>query len=185
MSEFPPKSEVEAKKERFLVELSDFIVEAGQYTWAADAPKVETPQRPGFKELTYQRDKWEYRDSYAGYYMAPGSSVVYYKGRPIWYMTYGGAGQTEGHFDQAKGTYNFLRRALLQPSPLFPVRGPRKYIEEESVKAYGFDYEGNLLEGSWWEWINENNQQTFSQRGDVSIIIDKDENRKPIYPWDL
>lgn len=30
-----------------------------------------------------------------------------------------------------------------------------------------------------------NHTIVFSQRGDVGLIIDKDENYNPVYPWDL
>lgn len=185
MSEQLPSHEFEAIKEQFLENLGEFIIEAGKNGWAAEAPKVETPQRPGFKELAYQRDEWEYRDSYAGYYMGPGSSVVYYKERPVWYMSYGGQGQDQRYYDLAKATYVFLRKALMHPHPKLPVRGPLSYENPESNKMYWFDFEGDLSCGSWSELILDNHVQVFSQRGDVGLIIDKDENRNPIYPWDL
>jgi hypothetical protein len=185
MSEILSDPELEVRKEQFVARLADFLIEAGQNGWAAEAPKVDNPQRPGFKELVYQREDWKYRDSYAGYYMAPGSSVIYYKERPVWYMTYGGRGQSQEHFALAKVTYDFLRNALMQPEPRFPVRGLLRYAEDENRKYYRFNYKGDLSEGSWTESIDINHRLVFSQRGDVGLIIDKDEDRNPIYPWDL
>jgi hypothetical protein len=185
MSEFSPLPEHETTKERWLGELAKFIVEAGKNGWAAEAPKVEDPQRPGFKELAYQNGNWEYRDSYAGYYMGPGSSVVYFKSKPVWYMSYGGPGQSEEHYDKAKETYAFLRTALMIPDPNFPVRGPMSYQGDDGNKIYWFDYQGNLAEGSWTEMILFDHQEVFKQRGEAGLIIDKDSNRQPIYPWVL
>ncbi len=185
MSELTPNPETEQRKELFLANLSDFIIEAGQNGWGADAPLVEDPQRPGFKEIAYERGEWEYRDSYAGYYMAPGSSVVYYKQRPVWYMTYGGEGQNPEFYEKAKSTYAFLRRALMQPDIRFPVRGPLVFKEDDGRKMYWLDYQGDLEMGAWTETILFDHKKLFGQRGDVGIIIDKDDSRSPVYPWDL
>jgi len=186
MSEFVPSLEHEVAQERWLGDLANFIVEAGRNGWAAEAPKVEKPQRPGFKELSYKKDEWEYRDSYAGYYMGPGSSVVYFKDKPVWYMSYGGSGQNQRYYDMAKETYVFLRKALMQPDPNFPVRGPKVLWDgDESQKKYTFNYDGDLACGNWSEWITEKGVYTFQQQGEVSLIIDKDESRQPIFPWNL
>ncbi len=187
MSEIGHLPEQEAKREVFLAELTAFIIEAGQNGWAAGAPKIENPQRPGFKELTYQSENgdWEYRDSYAGYYMAPGSSVVYFRERPVWYMTYGGEGQLPEFYDQAKETYAFLRRALMEPDLRFPVRGPLVHREDNDRRLYWFDFNGDLEQGSWTESVLFDHVRIFGQRGDVGLIIDKGKNRDPLFPWDL
>ncbi len=185
MSEAGSKPEQEVRKEQWLGQLADFIIEAGHHGWAAEAPKVEAPQRPGFKELAYERGEWVYRDSYAGYYMGPGSSVVYFRDKPVWYMSYGGDGQRPEFYDKAKETYAFLRRALMQPEPDLPIRGPRSLQEDDGRKVYWFDYKGTLANASWNEMILLDHLQVFGQRGEVGLIIDKDENRLPVYPWDL
>lgn len=79
----------DSKREQWLADLSHFIVEANLNTWAADGAEVE-PQRPGYKELEYQDGLWRLRDSYTGYFRAPGMTTVYYKGSPAWTMMYGG-----------------------------------------------------------------------------------------------
>ena len=204
MSEFPSSPESEARKEQWLADLEAFIIKAGQNGWAAEATRVEDPQRPGFKELAYENGDWEYRDSYAGYYMAPGSSVVYYKDKPVWYMTYGGSGQAPEHFHKSKETYAFLRKALLEPSPDLPIRGPAYYFEATDKKTgeirqdwsfaedstvtkrqYSFRFEGDLGLAKWSEWISEDGLYTFEQHGDVGLIIDKDQNRHSVLPWEL
>lgn len=180
-----PGHEIESNREQFMAELLDFVVEAGQHGWAAESKREERPQRPNFKELVYERGEWQYRDSYTGYFMAPGTSLVYYKQRPVWCMTYGGTGQEPTHFDQAKETYAFLRNALMQPEPAFPVRGPSRFEDEQTGAYYRFHYSGDLADGSWNESIDFSGIPVFSQRGDVGIIIDKDDDRNPVYPWDL
>src|SRR3989344_9310709 len=100
-------AELEAK-DQWLGQLSSFIVEANRNTWAAEGAEV-SPERPGYKELEYRRGAWKLRDSYTGYFRAPGMTTVYYKDTPVWTMAYGGHGQTERHEASAKGTFNFLK----------------------------------------------------------------------------
>lgn len=191
--------EGEAKKEAWLKNLADFIVIANGKTWAADGSEV-TPQRPGYKELVWpypegqmtEQDKeeyknwedWELRDSYTGYFRAPGMTTVYFKGKPAWTMQYGGHGQTEGYEDKVKGTFEFLRRALMRIPSELPLRGPKLYEEEN--KKYEFEMlEGNIEDGLWREKITEDGEMTFTQTGLNGIVINKDANRQPVSPWDL
>jgi len=118
---------------------------ANTRTWAADGAEV-SPERPGYKELQFpypnmsEKDAeaykgwedWRLRDSYTGYFRAPGMTTVYYKGQPAWTMQFGGHGQTEGYEDRAKQTFNFLKAALMKVSPELPFRGPKKYSEGNS-----------------------------------------------------
>ncbi len=191
--------EQELRKAEWFRRLTTFIITANKKTWASDGPEV-TPQRPGYKELVWpypedqmsEQDKeeykgyedWELRDSYTGYFRAPGMTTVYYKGKPAWTMQYGGHGQTERQEDKVKGTFEFLRRALMRVPPELPLRGPKLYEEEN--KRYEFEMlEGNIEEGLWREKIIEDGEVTFTQTGLTGIIINKDVNRLPINPWDL
>lgn len=187
----------EARKEEWLKDLANFIVEANGQTWAADGAEVD-PERPGYKELQYAKGDWRLRDSYTGYFRAPGMTTVYYKGKPAWTMQYGGHGQTEGYEDKAKETFNFLRRALMKVSPDLPFRGPEEYIEGEQRygndvhvkgaghKQYVFEMvDGDIEEGLWFESIVEDGTQTFKQTGILGLVIHKDENGKPIQPWNI
>jgi len=72
-----------------LKELAKFLVKAKMGTYAADGAEV-SPQRPEFKELEFIEGDWEYRDSYAGFFFAPGQEVVRYKRKPVWIMSYHG-----------------------------------------------------------------------------------------------
>src|SRR3989344_4726064 len=90
----------ELRREAWLEDLANFIVEANGQTWAADGAEVD-PERPGYKELEFTKGDWRYRDSYTGYFRAPGMTTVYYKGQPAWTMAFGGHGQTEGFEDRA------------------------------------------------------------------------------------
>src|SRR3990167_1280855 len=189
--------EQEAKKEAWLKNLADFIVIANGKTWAADGAEVD-PQRPGYKELQWPYpnmteedakaykgwEDWLLRDSYTGYFRAPGMTTVYYKGQPAWTMQYGGHGQTENYYGKVRQTFEFLKHALMKVSSELPIRGPREYVEGN--KRYEFEMlEGDLEDGLWKERITEDGTQTFTQAGLVGIAIQKNPDRQPINPWDL
>lgn len=173
--------EEEARKEAWLSELRGFIVEANRNTWAADAGEVE-PQRPGYKELEYKNGLWLLRDSYTGYFRAPGMTTVYYKDTPAWNMQYGGHGMTEGYEDRAKPTYQFLRAALMQVPPELPLRGAEHYEEGDFIYKFKL-LDGDITDCLWREEITEGGVMTFTQTGLAGVIIHRDTNRKPLLPW--
>jgi len=113
-----------------LDELAKFLVKAKTQTYAGDGKEVPA-QRPGFKELEFIEGDWEYRDSYSGFFFAPGQEVVRYKVKPVWAMAYSG-GMNEkyhGDVDFAKKTFGFLKEALKQVHESRPFRGP-EYFEQ-------------------------------------------------------
>ena len=181
------------RESAWLRELSEFIVEANRNTWAADAPKIEDPQRPGYKELEYEKGDWLLRDSYTGYFKAPGMTTVYHKGRPAWTMVYGGEGMVEEHIHRTKEVFQFLKKALMQVSADLPIRGPVKFEEERleyefierEMADWGFDF--HIEEFSWIESIRDTviQETLFSQDGFGGIVIHKGENGDPIYPWEF
>lgn len=168
-------------KGKWLGELAGFIVEANQNTWAADGAEVK-PERPGYKELEYKKDFWRLRDSYTGYFRAPGMTTVYYKDQPSWIMAYGGHGQTDGYEDRAKQTFEFLRAALMKVTPELPFRGPERY--EKGNNLYTFQMlGGDITDGLWREEIRESGILTFTQTGLVGVVIHRDPNKQPVLPW--
>ncbi len=173
----------EIRKEEWLKQLANFIVKANGQTWAADGAEVDS-QRPGYKELEYSNGDWRLRDSYTGYFRAPGMTTVYYKDMPAWTMSYGGHGQTEGFENKAKETFDFLRSALKQVSPELPFRGSE--LHEEGDRKYTFKLiNGDITDALWKEEIHEGGQLTFTQTGIAGIVIHKDVNRQPQLPWNL
>lgn len=177
-----PNPKQETSKEQWFEELSEFIVEANRNTWATDGGEVD-PQRPGYKELEYIRGNWLLRDSYTGYFRAPGMTTVYKDKRPVWTMAYAGHGQTEDQYDQVKTTFSFLKEALMAVSPSLPIRGPEEYVNGD--KRYTFNLlEGDMTDGLWKEEITECGIVTFKQSGLVGVVINKTPERQPVYPWD-
>ena len=183
MTETDKTIENETRRQEWLRDLSSFVVEANMNTWAADGVEVN-PQRPGYKELEYKNGIWLLRDSYTGYFRAPGMTTVYYKDIPAWTMAFGGHGQTEGFEDRAKETFNFLKRALKLVSPELPFRGPESY--EEDSKKYTFKHiEGDITDALWHEEIMEEGERTFAQTGIAGIVIHRTPERKPQMPWEI
>ncbi len=197
-NEHPLNTEAE-RKETWLNQLANFIVIANGKTWVADGAEVGS-QRPGYKELQwpYPEDKmteqdkkdyqgwedWKLRDSYTGYFRAPGMTTVYYKGQPAWTMQYGGHGQTEGYEDRAKETFNFLKAALMKVSPELPFRGPKQYSEGNSEYTFQL-LSGDITDCLWREEIRENGDLTFTQTGLAGIVIHRDGNKQPHLPWNI
>lgn len=124
-------------------QLFEFIDKAGKATWAGGGKEVSTPERPGFKELVYEKGNFAYRDSYTGHYRSWGMEVVRFKGEPVWISAYGG-GMIEGYEELAEKTFEFLGSALGKDGGDFQsFRGPHK-----------------LHLGDW--------AYTYSQQGDVN-----------------
>ncbi|HUD04465.1 MAG TPA: DUF5680 domain-containing protein [Patescibacteria group bacterium] len=181
-SERAVSPEEATRKEAWLKDLANFIVEANGQTWAAGGGEV-APERPGYKELEYRKGVWRLRDSYTGYFRAPGMTTIYYKDVPAWTMAFGGHGQTEGSEEGVKETFAFLKEALMHVTPNLPFRGPREYVVGN--KRYEFELlgEGDMEDCSWKERIIEDGVNTFNQTGICGIVINRDANRQPQLPW--
>lgn len=170
-------------KDRWLRALAAFLVEGHKRCWAGDGAE-ETPMFPGMKCLYHKSHEWEYRDSYSGYFRAPGSTFISFRDVPVWNMSYFGQGQMPGQEPFAKPTYAFLKRALLQATPALPYRGPSEYRED------GWTYRFQMLHGDLEDFLaKENvfkgNASVFSQTIGGGIIIGRDQDRNPVRPWEL
>jgi hypothetical protein len=173
------------EQRQWLEELVGFIGEANKKTWAGNGAEVppDKVQRQGYKELEYQRGRWILRDSYVGYFRAPGMTTVYHREKPVWTMSYGGTGQRRGKEDLVKPTFEFLKRALLQAPSKLPLRGPREL--SEAGWQYQFISRGDITDFMGAEQIFFQGTQVFEQVVLGGIIIDIDDQGKPVYPWNL
>ncbi len=192
MREAAPRPEQENRKEQWLAELSDFLAESYEHGWASGAEKITDPET-GEKTLVYARDDWQYVDTYSGYFAAPGETKVFYKDRHVWSMSYGGDGQSPEHYGEVRETFEFLKEALQAFDPMLPLRGPVLYADESNTWEYACDVKGDVDNATWVEEVSKwtgnpgegEIEVYFSQVGTCGIIIDKDENYNPIYPWDI
>lgn len=90
-----------------LTKLYEFIDKAGKATYAGGGKYVE-PERTGFKELTFAKGDFFYRDRYAGFYRSCGTEVVRWKSKPVWSSLYGGgmvAGADTRRFTISENVY--------------------------------------------------------------------------------
>jgi len=159
-------------KQFTLEELAKFLVKAKTNTYAAGGKEI-APQRPGFKELEFSEGDWKYRDSYAGFYFAPGQEIVRFKEQPIWTMAYSGGMLPEhhGHQDLAKLTFAFLKKALMLVKESKPFRGPDKF--DEAGFAYLALNEGDITEFKGVELIWQKGNLVFKQNYIGGLIVPK------------
>lgn len=157
-----------------LEELVKFLLRARKHGYAGGAEKVKTPQRPDFKEFPpYKEGDFEYIDSYAGHYYAPGQEVVRFKGRPVWNMAYNGGMLPKYHEDLefSKRTYEFLKEVLLGALYSKPFRGAKQVLIGD------FEYlnksEGDITNFRGTERILFKNKEVFRQDYIGGLIIDK------------
>lgn len=145
-----------------LAKLAKFLVKAKINTYAGDGKEL-TPQRPGFYELEYKEGDLEYRDSYAGFYFAPGQEVVRFKGKPVWMMAYsGGMGSKHwGDKELADKTFFFLKKALKQVPEDMPFRGPKNLKEGDF--EYKNEVQGNIKDFKGTEHIFYKGKEVFRQ----------------------
>lgn len=141
----------------------DFIVKAKTQSYAGDGKPVRTERR-GFKELVFKEGPWEYRDSYAGFYCAPGQEVVRFNGKlvPVWVMSYSG-GMTDkylGDVDFSKRTFDFLKAALSKIQEDSPFRGPNVFEAVDKL---------SLFNTSFWYYSNESQGDVTDFRGAEKI----------------
>ena len=153
-------------------ELAEFLVRAKVSTYAGDGKEV-APQRPGFNELEYMEGDLEYRDSYTGFYCAPGQEIVRFKGKPIWSMAYNGGMIKKYQSDEAFSsmTFAFLKEALKMIDKSRPFRGPESFIDGD------FEYidksEGDITLFNGCEKILYKGEKVFEQRYMGGLILGK------------
>jgi hypothetical protein len=155
-----------------LKELAKFLVEAKIQTYAGDGKEIP-PQRPEFRELEFTEGDWGYRDSYAGFYSAPGQEIVRFKGKPVWTMAYSGGMIKEYHgdLDFAIKTFSFLKKALKKVDESNPYRGPKLFQEEDW--EYTNSIEGDITNFKGTEKIFYKEKEVFKQDYIGGLIISK------------
>ena len=146
--------------------LLEFIAKAHRHTYAAPKEvkskyRCKTPTLPGHTDYYFKDGEWEYHDSYAGSFWAPGGEVIFLKGRPVWRMSYQGQtieGLTEEFIEQ---TFEFLKRALRNFSDDLPFRGPTRFREGDF--EYTFSMDGDYRYFTGIEFVKYKNMQIFFQ----------------------
>lgn len=140
-----------------LEKLAEFIVNANQNTYAAGGKEVKTSIE-GFKELRFKKGDYEYIDLYTGFYTFPGISIIKYKNKPVWTMSYVGGMKPEEH-KRAKETYSFLKEALMRVTEEYPFRGPELF--KKKTFKYSCKVRGNLEYFTGKEIIKQDNKEIY------------------------
>lgn len=155
-----------------LLELAKFLVKAKKNAYAGDGKEISS-QRQGFIELEYKEGDWYYRDSFTGFFQAPGQEVVYYKEKPVWAMAYSGGMRKEfhGNIDFTQKTFGFLIKCLSQVKEDEPFRGPRNYSEGDF--SYQMIVNGDITDFSGKEKIFYQEKEVFRQHFIGGTVIQK------------
>jgi len=157
-----------------LEELVRFLLRGRNAGYAGHAEKVKTTQRPGFKEFPpYREGSFEYLDSYAGNYYAPGQEIIRYNDKPVWNMAYNGGMLPNYHGDRelSQKTFRFLSKALQRVKAARPFRGPDRFVEMNF--EYINESQGDVTNFKGTERIMYKGKEVFHQDYIGGLIIHK------------
>jgi len=164
------------KNETDLKEIAKFLVKAKKATYASENSMEIEAERPKHKELEFSEGDLYYRDSYIGFFQAPGMEEVRLggkSGKTIWTMAYSG-GMLTGFQDDivfAKQAYSFLKKALGLVNEGMPFRGPK--ILEEGDWKYSCQVKGDIKRFIGHEKIFFKNKEVFSQDYIGGLVLEK------------
>lgn len=162
-------------KDISLEKLVKFIVKAKKNTYASiNKMKIEA-ERPLHKELEFEEADLYYRDSYTGFFQAPGMEEVRLgkNGKTIWTMAYSGGMLKDYQDDEgfALSTFRFLKKALGLVDKNMPFRGPGEL--KESDWRYTNELKGDVKRFIGHEKIFFDGKEVFSQDYIGGIVIEK------------
>jgi len=125
-------------------ELVTFLLRAKTSTYASqsDEASVKSPLLPGTHQLEYTEGPFFYRDIYAGSALFAGQEIVYYRGKPVWTMSYAGNIPPEIPKEEVDALVALLHKALMRVPAEIPYRGPRDL--QDGAYTYSNQPEGNL-----------------------------------------
>ena len=158
-----------------LEKLAKFLVKAKTQTYASVDSQEIKAERPLHNELEFDEDDFYYRDSYIGFFQAPGMEEVRLgkNGETIWTMAYSGGMLIKFHrnIEFAKHVFTFLKKVLGLIKEDFPFRGPKEF--EEGDWKYINEIEGDIKKFKGHEKIFFKGEEVFSQDYIGGIVITK------------
>ncbi|MDP5275732.1 DUF5680 domain-containing protein [Chengkuizengella axinellae] len=120
-----------------------FLVKAKKETYASGTGQFSTSALlEGSHQLEYEQGDYLYRDIYYGSHFFVGQEIVYFKGKPIWSMSYAGGTTIELDQETLEFFPKFHKKAMRQISERNPFRGPNEFYEEEYT--YTDKHEGDI-----------------------------------------
>ena len=148
------------------ISLLEFIATAHRNTYAGSDEvrlrnKSRVPILDGHIDYDFVKGDWRYHDSYAGVQWAPGREVVFFKGKPVWCMSYQGQTVDGLATEFVEETFEFLKKALMNMNVSMPFRGPSKFSDGEF--EYRFEMKGDYKYFTGRESIRYKKKEIFFQ----------------------
>ena len=140
-----------------LTNLRQFLVKAKKATYATGDENQQIKEADHSTALVFTEVDWKYHDNYFGGEPYGGREVVFFKGKPLYIMTY--YGQVHKTVKDIKILYGFLQKALSLIPEDKPFRGPQEFSEKEL--SYTNTFEGEIDDFSGEEIIKQNGQEIY------------------------
>jgi hypothetical protein len=139
---------------------SQFLVKAKLATYASNSGEfIVDSILPHSHQLEFSENPLLYRDIYYGGIHFPGMEIVFFKGKPIWTMTYYG-GLTRGTQSDEIGEMGDVLKAALREVPVSaPFRGPEIFQQKKFV--YTNETRGDVLQFSGVEYIYRESKKIY------------------------
>lgn len=116
--------------------LRDFLLRAAIKGYGSETPDKKI-EKDSSDTISVEEGSWRLRDNYftsVDGRRFHGTEVVTFMGKPFWFMAY--SGFVSPNEDPGE-IYRFLKKALLNAEPSFPIRGPYSIVDEGM--SYKFD----------------------------------------------
>jgi hypothetical protein len=145
--------------------LKEFLCDARQNTYAADATRVDNPRLLGSVQLEFQKGVYAYRDVYFdGNKRFVGQEIVYQDLKPIWGMNYIGS-------QIGKLETTFLKESLFKLAEKCRFGGTCEYKKREY--KYTDRGQGSLEEFAGQEEIFLEDKSIYKLNYQGGLISDK------------
>ncbi|MBT3816715.1 MAG: hypothetical protein HOG08_00015 [Candidatus Magasanikbacteria bacterium] len=141
-------------------ELCKFLVKAKKSTYAAGDSAQKIINDDKSTTLIFKNGDWKYHDNYFGGEPYGGREVVFFKGEPIYIMTY--YGQVDDSVSDINKVYGILMDALKLISADNPYRGPKKY--NSGNLSYENNSTGEIDNFFGEESITENGKEIYKAK---------------------
>lgn len=138
-------------------ELRDYLQVFSKEGYAKDPG---TGNADGSKTIRHISDdgNWSTTDTYWGGEPYAGCETVSYNGKPFWSIVY--YGNVDPKVENIDNLYTFLRSALDNTDPSFPVRGPEQF--DAGDLRYNNHWHGNLEAFQGKERILKNGSEIYN-----------------------
>jgi len=121
-------------------DLCKFLVKAKKSTYASGDESKKIIEKDKSTTLIFENGDWKYHDNYFGGEPYGGREIIFYKGEPVYIMTY--YGRVYESVVDLKGVYKTLQQALTLIPEDNPYRGPKEF--NEGNYTYSNDFVGDV-----------------------------------------